>query len=112
VTGGKSLNRTTRGKTASALRESAAKQVEEEILQEKAASLSRAGHRVEAALDAIRAHDAGEQPDADRSALLDDAARAVWALLIQRELCGFRDEKWTIQHYRIPREVMARIGRV
>jgi len=67
---------------------------------------------VEAALKAISAHDAGEMPGADRANLLDEAARAVWALLIQRELCGFRDEKRTIEQYDIPRDVMARVGRV
>ncbi len=101
-----------KGKNASALRENAAQQVEQEILEEKAASLSRAGRRVEAALEAIKAHDASAEPGGDRIALLDEAARAVWALLIQRELCGFRDETRTIQHYRIPREVIARVGRV
>lgn len=99
-------------KKASALREAAAEQVDNEILEEKAASLSRAGRRVEAALEAIRAHDAREGPGADRSALLDAAAREVWALLIQHELSGFRDEKRTIEQYRIPREVMARVGRI
>lgn len=100
------------GKSASALRENAAKQVDQEILEEKAASLNRAGRRVEAALAAITAHDARERPDADRAALLDEAARAVWALLIQRELCGFRDDRRTIELYAIPREVMARVGRM
>lgn len=99
-------------KRASALREAAAEQVDQEILEEKAASLTRAGRRVEAALTAIRVHDAGQTPGADRAALLNEAARAVWALLIQRELCGFRDEKRTIEQYDIPRDVMARVGRM
>jgi len=106
------LHRPPRSKKGSALREAAAEQVDHEILEEKAASLTRAGRRVEAALKAISAHDAGEMPGADRANLLDEAARAVWALLIQRELCGFRDEKRTIEQYDIPRDVMARVGRV
>jgi hypothetical protein len=106
------LYRPPQSKKASALREAAAEQVDHEILEEKAASLTRAGRRVETALKAIRALDAGETPVADRGELLDEAARAVWALLIQRELCGFRDEKRTIEQYNIPREVMARVGRV
>ncbi len=99
-------------KKASTLRETATEQVGQEILEEKAASLMRAGRRVETALKDIRAHDAGEKPGAERADLLDEAARAVWALLIQRELCGFRDEKRTIEQYAIPREVMVRVGRV
>jgi hypothetical protein len=94
------------------LREAAAEQLDQEILEEKAASLTRAGRRVEAALTAIRAHDTGQTPGADRAALLNEAARAVWAMLIQRELCGFRDEKRTIEQYEIPRDVMARVGRM
>jgi hypothetical protein len=106
------LHRPPRSKKASALREAAAEQVDHEILEEKAASLTRAGRRVEAALKAVRAHDAGETAGADRAALLDEAARAVWALLIQRELCGFRDDRRTIEQYDIPRDVMARVGRM
>jgi len=106
------LFRIPRAKSASALREAVAGQVDQEILEEKAAALTRAGRRVEAAIAALQAHDAGETPDADRGALLDHAAREVWALLIQRELSGLRDEKRTIEHYRIPREVMARVGRM
>ena len=104
--------RVPRARSASALREAVAEQVEQEILEEKAASLTRAGRRVEAALAAVAAHDLGTPPDADRSELLDEAARAVWALLIQRELCGFRDEKWVVRQYQIPQAVMARVGRV
>lgn len=98
-------------KRASALREAAAEQIDQEILEEKAASLTRAGRRVEAALQAIRAYDAGKRPGADRASLVDEAAREVWALLIQRELCGLRDEKRTVELYQIPRDVMARVGR-
>jgi hypothetical protein len=109
---GARLFRIPRARTASALREAMADQVEQEILEEKAASLTRAGRRVEAALAAVAAHDRGETPDANRSELLDEAARTVWALLIQRELCGFRDETWVVRQYEIPQAVMARVGRV
>jgi len=106
------LHRLPGSKSGSALRHAAAEQVDQEILEEKAASLTRAGRRVEAALTALRAFDAGERPGAQRSELLDEAARAVWAMLIQRELCGLRDEKRTIELYRIPRDVMVRVGRM
>lgn len=104
--------RVPRAKSASALRQAVAEQVDQEVLEEKAAALTRAGRRVEAALAALHAYDAGERPGVDRSVLLDHAAREVWALLIQRELSGLRDEKRTIELYRIPREVMARVGRM
>jgi len=95
----------------SALRQAASEQLDQEILEEKASSLARVGRRVEAALTALHEHDVGLNPNARRVALLDEAAREVWALLIQRELCGFRDEKRTIEQYQVPREVMARVGR-
>ncbi len=104
--------RVPRARKASTLREAVAEQVEQEILEEKAASLTRAGRLVEAAVAAVAAHDRGETPDANRAELLDEAARAVWALLIQRELCGLRDETWVIRQYQIPQAVMARVGRV
>lgn len=106
------MHRPSGSKSGSALRREAAEQVDQEILEEKAASLTRAGHQVEAALTALRAFDAGERPGADRSELLDVAARAVWAMLIQRELCGLRDEKRTIELYQVPRDVMVRVGRI
>jgi len=99
-----------RGKAGSALREAAADQVDQEVLEEKVAALTRAGRKVEAAIADIAAYDAGERPGADRHELVNAAAREVWAFLIQREMCGLRDEKRTIEQYRIPREVMSRVG--
>lgn len=104
--------RPVRGKTGSALREAAAEQVDQEIAEEKLAALTRAGRRVEAALAAIKAFDAGEHTGGVRGELVDEAAREVWAFLIQREMCGLRDEKRTIEQYQIPREVMIRVGRM
>jgi hypothetical protein len=99
-----------KGKAGSALREAAADQLDQEILEEKVASLTRAGRRVEAAIADIAAYDAGDRPGADRHELVNAAAREVWAFLIQREMCGLRDEKRTVEQYRIPREVMIRVG--
>ena len=38
------------------------------------------------------------------------AAREVWAFLVQRELCGLRDQKEIIRFYGIPPEVLVRLG--
>ena len=38
------------------------------------------------------------------------AARQVWAFLVQRELCGLRDQKQIIKDYGIPGEVIVRLG--
>ncbi len=76
-----------------------------ELAAEQAASLGRAGRRVEAALAALR-----EAAEADRPAALRAAADAVWGLFIQRELLGQRNQKPVIEHYGIPPEVLVRLG--
>jgi hypothetical protein len=81
--------------------------VEVEILAEKASALGRAGRKVEVALSRLREHD-GEA--VDRVAALKDAAEAVWAYFIQRELCGFRRHQDVIREYAIPNEVLVRLG--
>jgi hypothetical protein len=84
-----------------------------EILQQKAQTLGTLGRQVEQTLAALRAYDAGG-PGADRVAqrctLLDDAAERVWALMIQRELCGFRYWEAVVKEYDIPGEVLSRVG--
>lgn len=77
-----------------------------ELMEEQAASLGRAGRKVEAALLALSAHPGGE----GRSAALKAAADAVWGFLVQREVMGFRDRNAVVAQYGIPREVMARLG--
>ncbi|MGY6706870.1 MAG: DUF6665 family protein [Rhizobiaceae bacterium] len=78
-----------------------------EIAGEMAVSLGRAGERVARALADYRAHrDAPER----RPILLKEAARAVHAYFIQRELCGLRRHDDAIRHYGIPPEVLARLG--
>ena len=78
-----------------------------EIMGEKAASLGRAGEKVERSLRALRAH---EGPPSDRATLLRTAAQAVHAYFIQRELCGLRRHDDVIREYGIPREVLVRLG--
>lgn len=76
-----------------------------ELMGEQAASLGRAGRKVEAALDALKQAD-----EASRAERVKAAADAVWAFLIQREIMGFRDRDRIVAEYAIPREVMARLG--
>ena len=85
-----------------------------EIAQQKAQTLGFLGTRVEHALASLRALDAGAhgpEREADRSALLDEAAERVWALMIQRELCGLGYWETVVKEYGIPREVLNRLGR-
>lgn len=83
-----------------------------EIAAEKAASLGHHGRRVEQAMAALRAFDAAPDSSDERAALLQAAAREVWAFFVQRELCGLRDQREVIRHYGIPGEVLARLGAV
>ncbi len=92
-------------KTTSLL-DSGASVLDGEIMAEMAASLGRAGRALEAVLSELDSAD----PKRDREALLNDAAQKAWALIVQYELCGLSNQTNLVQRYRIPAEVMARIG--
>ena len=77
-----------------------------EILAEKAAALGRTGQRVEETLKKLRENSDSEQ----RTRLLKEAAAAVHAYFIQRELCGLRRHESVIREYDIPRAVLVRLG--
>ncbi len=84
-----------------------------EILAEKASALGSAGRKAEECLARLRAY-RGEaevsSDDATRKKLLKEAADAVYAWFIQRELCGFRRHEGIIRDFRIPREVLVWLG--
>jgi hypothetical protein len=92
-----------------------------EIVQEKAATLSRIGKRLQAALDELAAfdaarpdaNDAGDAGDGDaarREALVTAAGEALWYYVIQREVCGLRDSEAVMRQLGVPREVRLRMG--
>jgi hypothetical protein len=86
-----------------------------ELREQKAHTLGKLGGQVEQVLVALRAFDAaahGTDGEERRRAMLDDAADLVWAFMIQRELCGFRNWEAVVKDYRIPREVLNRVGQV
>jgi hypothetical protein len=76
-----------------------------EILEEKAAALGPAGKRAEEALAALRQSTGEDRENARRA-----AAKAVHAYIIQRELCGLRDQQAVFRSYKIPVEVIAILG--
>jgi hypothetical protein len=90
----------------SGAQESALDLLGHEILAEKAAALGRAGQRVEETLAKLREGGEGEH----RTQLLKEAAAAVHAYFIQRELCGLRKHDAVIREYNIPRAVLVRLG--
>jgi len=85
-----------------------------EILAEKASALGRAGERAATCLARLRDHGAADanapEPDSRRKQLLGEAAEAVYAFFIQRELCGLRRHDAVIRELGIPREVLVRLG--
>lgn len=77
-----------------------------EVLSEKAATLGRAGKALEAALARLRG--AGEADD--RDALVQAAADAAHAYLIQREAAGIHGLGQPLADFGVPGEVRVRIG--
>lgn len=88
-----------------AARHNALAALDAEILGEMASSLGNAGRRAQACLEKL----AGAEPDA-RPVLLRQAADAVYAYFVQRELCGFRRHDDVIRELCIPRSVLVRLG--
>ncbi len=79
-----------------------------ELAGEMADALGRAGRKTEEALETLAgACGVDEAPIED---LLHAAADAVFGLMVQRELCGLRNQGDMIQRYAIPADVMSRVG--
>ena len=96
-------------------RESGRNVLEHELREQKAQALGTLRDQVEQALAALRTFEAeqdGPNRDARRQALMAAAADRVWAFMIQRELCGFRNWEAVVRDYGIPREVLNRVGQV
>lgn len=79
--------------------------LEYELMAERADSLGRAGLRAEAALQRLK-----DATPETREDLTDAAAAEVYALFIQREICGLRNTRDVIARYGIPGTVVARLG--
>ena len=86
-----------------------------EIAQEMASTLGRLGRALEAALAALRDHDArlvehSAEALHARRALVAEASRALWHFVVQREALGLRDSRQVMRDYRVPAEVQNRMG--
>jgi hypothetical protein len=79
-----------------------------ELLEEIDAAVGHTEREVERTLRALRDDD-GDDPGR-RKLLLDAAVEAVWRLVVQHEACDCNDHRELIARYRVPPEVMARIG--
>lgn len=89
--------------------ESAFGALEAELFREKMASLADAGGKAQAAL-AMLAASTDDPASAAHQALLDRAAGAVWAFIVQRELCGLPGSAQAIRDLDVPPAVTARLG--
>ena len=78
-----------------------------ELLEGVDAALARCEQQVDAALADLRDF---EGPAEDRARLLDQAAEAVWRLVVQHEACDCADHQLLLERFDVPAEVMARIG--
>ena len=91
--------------------------LEHEFAQEKAAALGRLGRALEHAIAALAEFDRERPPDEpaarrrqQRSVLAAQAGVALWHFVVQREACGLRDLRQVLRDYRVPPEVVARMG--
>lgn len=78
--------------------------LEYELQEGRAIALGKAGQKLEAALALLTAS------EGEREQLLADAADAVWSYMIVRETLGFHDHALALGVYRVPPQVMARVG--
>jgi hypothetical protein len=85
--------------------------LEYEIAEERASALGRLGRRLEAALAALAACPRTDNCDRNiRNRLVEQAGYALWLFVVQREACGLNKIDHVIQVYRVPNEVVARMG--
>ncbi|MEM8539832.1 MAG: hypothetical protein AAGF25_02655, partial [Pseudomonadota bacterium] len=63
-----------------------------EAAQETATALGRIGSKLEAALEALRRHDAIDNSNQDRDVLVQEAADAAWIMFIQRDHLGLKTD--------------------
>ncbi|POF29744.1 DUF6665 family protein [Roseibium marinum] len=85
--------------------------LEQEILGEKASTLSRLTGKLEKALSDLKTADGtpGLLPG-ERERLVALAGEALWHVIIQRELCGLRQHRAFNDFLGVPKEVRLRMG--
>lgn len=81
--------------------------LDHELAQEVASALGHAGRRAEECLNRL-AHHKGSRVERDK--LLRQAASAVHAYFIQREVCGLRKHDDVVRSLAIPKAVLVRLG--
>ena len=82
--------------------------LENEILEEQAATIGRLSRELRKALDALAAVD--DRQDPQRLRLVDAAAYALFNFVVQRECSGLHGTEHVLKQYGVPAEVRARMG--
>jgi hypothetical protein len=82
--------------------------LENEILEEQAATIGRLSRELRQALDALAAVD--DRQDPQRPRLVDAAAYALFNFVVQRECSGLRGTEHVLKQYAVPAEVRVRMG--
>jgi hypothetical protein len=94
--------------------------LEYELRQEQAATIGRLARELRTALDALDAYKrqagggtaATDGRDPQQQRLVDDAAYALWHVVVQRECSGFGGTEHVLKDYAVPAEVRARMGAI
>lgn len=83
-----------------------------EIAREQAEALGLAGKKLQQSIDRFNDTFDGEKLSGTESGLIDEIAERAWALLVQRELLGFRHEnlQWIRERFQIPDAVISRLS--
>lgn len=81
--------------------------IEHEVLAEKAATYGRLLKRLEIALGKLQEADTDSPEHSARHAA---AAEALWFVVIQRDLCGFRKHEVFFKELNIPRSLVVAMG--
>jgi hypothetical protein len=84
--------------------------LERELRSEQANTLGRLGRAVQESIEALERAPANDARA--RTQLVDEAAYAVWCYFVFREALGLHHHQQAIEVYRIPGEVIARVGAV
>jgi hypothetical protein len=87
-----------------------------ELIEEKAATLGRLTRTFERAFAALRTFERAPRSHldqrlaAEREALIDEAAEALWNFIVQREACGLRNTEAVLREYGVPASIRLRMG--
>ncbi len=85
--------------------------LEQEVMSEKASTLSRLTRKLEASLELLmRTSEDPGVAESERLRLQAQAGEALWYVTIQRELCGLREHKAFYDFLKVPRAVRLCMG--